>query len=157
RARGYAPDAVATLPTRQPVLAVGADLKSAVTLVVEGQALVSQHLGDLDDAESLRAFKETIADLLRMYDVPREDLIVVCDAHPEYASTRCAVELASRRLWIVQHHRAHVASVIAEREAWDTRVLGVSFDGTGYGDDGTIWGGELFAGSVRDGLDRVAY
>jgi hydrogenase maturation protein HypF len=157
RARGYAPEAVARLPVTRPILALGADLKSAITLVVEGQAFVSQHIGDLDDAQAMRAFQETIADLVRMYDVPWRELLVAFDAHPEYASARHALELPAGERQAVQHHRAHVASVIAEREAWDARVLGVSFDGAGYGDDGSIWGGELFAGSVAGGFARVAH
>ena len=97
-------------------------------------------------------FDETIDDLMAMYEVDRDELLVVHDAHPEYVSTTRARGPAAARAIAVQHHRAHVASVLAERGAWDKRVLGVSFDGTGYGDDGTIWGGELFAGSVARGL-----
>jgi hydrogenase maturation protein HypF len=157
RGRGYAPGAVAAMPTARPVLALGADLKNAVTLAVDGQAFVSQHIGDLDEYEAARAFEETIADFLEMYDVRREDLLVVHDAHPQYRSTACATGLGAGELVPVQHHRAHVASVLAERGAWDEPVIGLSLDGTGYGDDGAIWGGELFAGSIRDGLRRVAH
>lgn len=157
RARGYAPGAVAVIPIDRPVLAVGGDLKNTVTLVVEGQAFVGQHIGDLDDAQCLRAFRETIADLTSMYEIDWDELLVVHDAHPEYASTLAALAFPARETVAVQHHRAHIASVVAERGAWDTRVLGVAFDGTGYGDDGAIWGGELFAGSVRNGFERVAH
>ncbi len=157
RARGYAPGAVAAIPIDRPVLAVGGDLKNAITLVVRGQAFVSQHIGDLEHAQSLRAFRETIDDLASMYEVDLTEAIVAHDAHPEYASTFVAQSLSAGETRAVQHHRAHVASVIAESGAWDTRVLGIAFDGTGYGDDGTIWGGELFVGSVRDGFDRVAH
>ena len=157
RARGYAPDVVAVLPVERPVLAVGGDLKNTITLVVGGQAFVSQHIGDLDQEPCRRAFRETVDDLLRMYDVSDDELLVVHDAHPEYASTRAALDMSAMDRRAVQHHRAHVASVLAERSAWDTRVLGVAFDGTGYGDDGTIWGGELFAGSLRDGFERVGH
>lgn len=157
RARGYAPDAVAVIPTDRPVLAVGGDLKNTITLVVDGQAFVSQHIGDLDQEPCRRAFLETIDDLLRMYDVARDELLIVHDAHPEYASTLAALELPALERRVIQHHRAHVASVLAEQNAWDKQVLGVAFDGTGYGDDGTIWGGELFVGSVRDGFERVAH
>ena len=87
----------------------------------------------------------------------RDELLVVHDAHPQYASTLHAAELPAAEKRAVQHHRAHIASVLAERGAWDERVIGVSFDGTGYGDDGTIWGGEIFAGSVRAGFERVAH
>jgi hydrogenase maturation protein HypF len=157
RGRGYAPGAVAALPSARPVLAVGADLKSAVTLVVDGQAFMSQHIGDLDHYQAFRAFGETIRDLLAMYAVRADQLLVARDAHPQYRSTAFADELDASEERIVQHHRAHVASVVAERGPWDTRVIGVSFDGTGYGDDGTIWGGEIFVGSVDEGLDRVAH
>jgi hydrogenase maturation protein HypF len=150
RARGYAPGAVATLPTSRPVLALGADLKNTITLVVDGQAFMSQHIGDLEHYEAHKAFEATIDDLLRLYEVRETDLQVVCDAHPQYRSTRPGAST-------VQHHRAHIASVLAERGAWHERVLGVALDGTGYGDDGTIWGGELFVGSVAQGFDRVAH
>jgi hydrogenase maturation protein HypF len=157
RARGYAPNAVATFPTDRPILAIGADLKNAVTLVVEGQAFVSQHIGDLSHYESFSAFRETIQDLLSMYEIDSNELLVVHDAHPQYFSTGYATELPAADRFAVQHHRAHIASVLAERGAWGQRVLGVSFDGTGYGDDGTIWGGEIFAGSVSEGFARVAH
>lgn len=157
RSRGYAPGAVTTIPSDRSILAVGADLKNTIALVVHGQAFVSQHIGDLQDYPSLRAFQETIDDLTSMYEVDWNDLLVVCDAHPQYASAEHARSLPARSRGRIQHHRAHVASVLAERRAWDTRVIGASFDGTGYGDDGTIWGGEIFLGSVRDGFERVAH
>ena len=157
RSRGYAPGAVATLPVERPILAVGADLKNTITLVVQGQAFVSQHIGDLEHYEAFRAFQETIRDLVAMYEIGWEDILVVCDAHPEYRSTAHALQLPSSEKQAVQHHRAHVASVLAERGAWEKRVLGIGFDGTGYGDDGAIWGGEFFVGSLRSGFQRVAH
>jgi hydrogenase maturation protein HypF len=157
RGRGYAPGAVTTFPSHRPILAVGADLKNTITLVVEGQAFVSQHIGDLDHYEAFRAFQETIRDLLAMYEIELDDLLVVHDAHPQYASTAHALSLAARETRAVQHHRSHIASVLAERGAWEKRVMGVSFDGTGYGDDGTIWGGEIFCGSMREGFERAAH
>jgi hydrogenase maturation protein HypF len=157
RARGYAPGSVATFPTQRPILALGADLKNSITLVVDGQAFVSQHIGDLDHYEAFRAFQETIRDLLEMYEIKPDQLLVVHDAHPEYVSTMHALELDASEKRAVQHHRSHVASVLAERGAWGKRVIGVGFDGTGYGDDGTIWGGEIFSGSVRAGFERVAH
>ncbi len=157
RARGYAPGAVATLPTRHPILALGADLKNSITLVVDGQAFVSQHIGDLDHYQAFRAFEETVTDLISMYDVRWEDLMVAHDCHPQYASTEHAFRLPVARRCAVQHHRAHLASVLAERGEWEETVVGVSFDGTGYGDDGTIWGGEIFVGSVERGFERVAH
>lgn len=157
RSRGYAPAAVATIPIERALLAVGADLKNSVTLVVDGQAYMSQHVGDLDQYQASRSFEESIRDLLSMYAVQPSDLLVVHDSHPTYRSTTYALELDAAERRAVQHHRAHVASVLAERGAWSRRVLGISFDGTGYGDDGTIWGGEFFVGSIDRGLDRVAH
>ncbi|HEY6392799.1 MAG TPA: carbamoyltransferase HypF [Bryobacteraceae bacterium] len=157
RSRGYAPGAVARLPYSSPLLAVGADLKNTITLVVDGQAFVSQHIGDLDHFASLQSFRQTIRDLVSMYEVSWDNLLVVHDSHPQYASTTHARELPSPEKRIVQHHRAHIASVLAEREAWEERVVGVSFDGTGYGDDGSIWGGEFFAGSMAEGFRRVMH
>jgi hydrogenase maturation protein HypF len=157
RARGYAPCAAATFPTKRPILALGADLKNTITLVIDGQAFVSQHIGDLDHYESFCAFRETIHDLLAMYEIDSSELLVAHDGHPEYVSTLHAAEFPAAEKCAVQHHRAHIASVLAERNAWDKRIIGVSFDGTGYGDDATIWGGEIFAGSVREGFERVAH
>src|ERR1700690_3866656 len=157
RARGYAPSAVAVLPSKRPILALGADLKNTITLVIDGQAFVSQHIGDLEHYDAFRAFQETVSDLVAMYEVNWDELLVAIDGHPQYASTLYASELRVRRTVAVQHHRAHVASVLAERGEWEKRVLGVSFDGTGYGDDGSIWGGEIFVGSVKEGFERVAH
>jgi hydrogenase maturation protein HypF len=157
RARGYAPGAVASLPTERPILALGSDLKNTITLVVNGQAFVSQHIGDLDHYDSLRAFHQTIDDLVSMYEVRWDELLLVHDLHPQYFSTAHAAILNVPEKIAIQHHRAHVASVLAERGEFAKPVVGASFDGTGYGDDGTIWGGEIFVGSVREGFDRVAH
>jgi len=157
RSRGYAPGVAARLPIERPLLAVGADLKNTITLVVDGQAFVSQHIGDLDHFGSLQAFEQTIRDLVAMYEVSWDDLLVVHDLHPQYASTIHALGLPTPEKRAVQHHQAHVASVLAEKEAWEERVIGVSFDGTGYGDDGSIWGGEFFAGSLAEGFYRVLH
>lgn len=157
RARGYAPGAVAQLPISRPLLAVGADLKNTITLVVNGQAFMSQHIGDLDHFTAFRAFEETIQDLVSMYEVRWDELLVAHDAHPQYLSTSHAISLSAPQKIAVQHHRAHVVSVLAEMGQWTKPVVAVSFDGTGYGDDGTIWGGEIFAGTVQDGFERVAH
>jgi hydrogenase maturation protein HypF len=157
RSRGLAPGAVAKFPGTAPILAVGGDLKNAITLVVDGHAYGSQHIGDLSQLDSRRAFQETIQDLLAMYAITSVDLTVAHDRHPEYSSTIDAVEIEARRTVAVQHHRAHVASVLAERGAFEQWVVGVALDGTGYGDDGTIWGGEFFVGSIDAGFTRVAH
>jgi len=159
RARGYAPSAVVKLPTTRPILAVGADLKNAITLVVDGQAFVSQHIGDLEHYEAFQAFEQTIRDLVSMYEVNWNDLLIVHDLHRQYVSSNhsLALQQNGRQPLAIQHHRAHVASVLAERGEWDKRVLGVACDGTGFGDDGTIWGCEIFTGSLIDGFGRVAH
>jgi hydrogenase maturation protein HypF len=157
RARGYAPGAVTVFPAKRPILAVGADLKNTITLVVDGQAFVSQHIGDLEHFQSFQAFQQAIQDLVSMYEVRWDELLVVHDSHPQYASAAHAAALPSPQKQSVQHHRAHLASVLAEHGEWTKRVIGVSFDGTGYGDDGTIWGGEVFTGSLCEGFERVAH
>jgi hydrogenase maturation protein HypF len=118
---------------------------------------MSQHIGDLSHHASRQAFTATVHDFVGMYGLSLGDVTVAHDAHPQYVSTALAGELCGRTTVAVQHHRAHVASVLAERGELDRRVVGVVFDGTGWGDDGTIWGGEFFAGSVRGGFERVAH
>jgi hydrogenase maturation protein HypF len=157
RARGMAPGVAAHFPAHAPILAVGADLKNAPTLVIDGQAFVAQHVGDLEDHQARIAFDQALADLTTLYDVDPGNLVVAHDAHPEYLTTARALALPAARCLAVQHHRAHIASVAAERGDFDTRVIGVAFDGTGYGDDGSIWGGELFVGSVAEGFSRTAH
>ena len=157
RSRGYAPSAVAMVPTDRPILAVGPDLKNTITLVVDSQAFVSQHIGDLSHYDALRAFRETIQDLISMYAVSWEDVLLAHDAHPQYASTVHALELPAKQKRAIQHHRAHIASVLAEHGEWNKRIIGISFDGTGYGDDESIWGGEIFVGSVAEDFERVAH
>ena len=156
RARGYAPQAVARVPAARSILATGGDLKNAVALAVDGQVFVSQHVGDLEHHSARVAFESAIDDLCAIYGVRAADCVLACDAHPEYVSSRHA-ETLSDDVVRVQHHRAHVASVLAERCAWDDEVVAFAFDGTGYGDDGSIWGGEAFTGSVRHGFTRVAH
>lgn len=157
RARGYAPASVCRLPVERPILALGADLKNCVALAIEGEVLVSQHLGDLDDYETRLAFEQTVRDLLSMYDVDVAQLAIAHDLHPQFQSTRFSQALPAACRVAVQHHHAHIASVLAEHSLFDERVVGVAFDGTGYGADRTIWGGEFFTGSLRDGFQRRAW
>ena len=154
RSRGYAPATICRLPTTEPILALGADLKNAIALVVDGEVLVSQHIGDLGDYQAQVALEETVRDLLAMYELKPEDLTVVHDLHSQYVSTRLAQSLPARRTIAVQHHQAHIASVMAEHDLLGEPVVGIALDGTGYGLDGTIWGGEFFVGSVRQGFER---
>lgn len=157
RARGYAPAPVLrSARFERPLLALGAELKSSVALAVGGAAYVSQHLGDLSDLDSFTAFQETVFDLCAMYRVDARRVRLVHDQHPAYPSSRFAAELGGERV-AVQHHAAHVASVVAEHGGWVTPVLGFAFDGAGLGDDGGVWGGEVFHGSLETGLRRVAH
>ncbi|MFA6457260.1 MAG: Sua5/YciO/YrdC/YwlC family protein, partial [Bacteroidota bacterium] len=141
RARGLAP-----LPFRLDVtparsmLAVGGQLKNAIAMNVGNAVFVSQHIGDLETEQAYAAFQSTIGDFQRIYEVTPS--LVVADKHPEYLSSKYASELDIPILRI-QHHAAHVYSCMAENHLRDN-VFGVSWDGTGYGDDGVIWGGEFF-------------
>jgi hydrogenase maturation protein HypF len=144
RARGYAPLPVVTAHELRPVLAVGGHLKNTVAIAIGRDVFLSQHVGDLDTAESRRAFERAIDDLCRLYRFKPE--AVACDLHPDYASTRWAIE-SGLPVRPVQHHQAHVAACAAENGI-ENDYLGVSWDGTGLGLDGTIWGGEFFR--VRD-------
>jgi hydrogenase maturation protein HypF len=157
RARGLAP-----LPIPLPndrgvvVLATGGELKNTFCLSRDGQAIVSQHSGDLGDAANLAHFETTIS--LYEHLFRSEPELVACDAHPDYMSTQYAHERfrSYGAVQQVQHHRAHVASCLAENGC-DEMAVGVALDGTGYGDDGHIWGAEFFTGSLSAGFERAAH
>jgi hydrogenase maturation protein HypF len=140
RARGFAPRPVrlGSAPLR-PILAVGAHQKSAVALLVGANAVISQHLGDLATRQSLEAFEQAVGSLRELYPgtVPE----IACDLHPGYFSTQFARDQGGR-VRPVQHHYAHVASCMAEH-GLEGEILGVAWDGTGFGTDGTSWGGEF--------------
>jgi hydrogenase maturation protein HypF len=137
--RGCAPVSVKLTGSVPPLLAVGAHLKSTIAITVGNQAFVSQHIGDLETAEAHRAFRRAIRDFESLYrTVPDR---IACDLHPDFLSTKNAAEYGLP-LAPVQHHHAHVASCMAEH-GLEGPVLGVAWDGSGYGPDGTIWGGEF--------------
>jgi len=151
RARGYAPLPIPLrIDAAQPLLAVGAHLKNAVATKVGSSIFLSQHIGDLETKEASDAFRKVVDDIQRLYDT--KPAAVVCDLHPDYLSTRYARELPIP-VYTVQHHYAHVASCMAENEL-EGQVLGVSWDGTGYGLDGTIWGGEFLL-TTDNSFNRV--
>lgn len=152
RARGFAPLPVETGGPSQTVLALGAQQKSTVALSAHGRCFLSQHIGDLETPRALEAFERATGDLPALYDLQPSQ--VACDLHPDYVSTRCA-ERRHRRPIRVQHHHAHVVSCMAENGLEGT-VLGVCWDGTGYGTDGTVWGGEFLRCS-RAEFVRVAH
>jgi hydrogenase maturation protein HypF len=154
RARGFAPLPF-KLPVASPVplLAVGPHLKNTFTLVHGDQAWVSPHIGDLENLEGLEHFRRTLAVYRRLFRIEAE--AVVHDLHPAYLSTRLATELRLPVTLAVQHHHAHIAAVMAEHG--ETRpVIGVAFDGTGYGLDGAVWGAEILAGDLA-GFRRLGH
>jgi len=178
RARGYAPlpitlNAQRSTLNAQPILAVGAHLKNAIALSVGNQVFISQHIGDLETEQAHSAFRRVIADFEKLYEaVPQ---IIAADLHPDYLSTKFALERRAppRRelektndqhaesetgapiVMQVQHHIAHVLSCMAENEIAPP-ALGVSWDGTGYGLDGTVWGGEFFL-VTDESVERIAH
>ena len=139
RARGYAPLPVAVRKPLPGILAVGGHLKNTVALSLERNVFISQHIGDLENDEALEAFHSVIESLCGLYK--SEPARLASDLHPDYLSTRYA-RSQGRPVVAVQHHYAHVCACMAENEL-EGRVLGVSWDGTGYGADGTVWGGEF--------------
>ncbi|HTS38146.1 MAG TPA: carbamoyltransferase HypF [Candidatus Solibacter sp.] len=152
RARGYAPLGVHVNRNLSPVLAVGGHLKNTVAIAVGQNVFLSQHIGDLDTVEARVAFERATDDLCRLYSFKPE--AIACDLHPDYASTQWA-ERSGLPLIRVQHHQAHVAACAAENHV-EGAYLGVSWDGTGYGLDGSIWGGEFFY--VDSGrFERIAH
>lgn len=140
RARGFAPLPILLRQPQPSVLALGAHLKNTVALRVERNVFISQHIGDLSTQPAYDAFARSVADLPFLYEAKPE--LIAHDLHPEYLSTKFAAQLAAPKVG-VQHHWAHIASCMAENEI-DPPLLGVAWDGTGYGIDGTIWGGEFF-------------
>ncbi len=157
RSRGYAPQPI-TLRSRAaaPILAAGPQLKATFALARGPYAFISHHIGDLDELATVRAYATAIQHYERMLRLRPE--LIVHDLHPDYASTRYALTRAHEQglpVIGVQHHHAHVASCLADNEH-DGPVLGVAFDGTGYGHDGAIWGGELLLGDAR-AVQRFAH
>lgn len=158
RSRGYAPLPVDLPRPVGPVLAVGGELKTTLCLAMAKRAWLSQHIGDTQQLETLELLARTAGTLAELTRVTPE--VVACDAHPGYLSASWARREAARLgvpVRTVQHHHAHLGALLAEwRIPPDEPVLGFVFDGTGYGTDGTIWGGELLLGSY-DGVDRVGH
>lgn len=145
RARGYAPQPIRTAFPLRRILACGAELKNTFCLTRDHYAFVSQHIGDLENSETLEHFEATVKLYERLFRIAPE--IIACDLHPDYLATRYAQVRAKEGLPLfpVQHHHAHIASCLADND-WSPergRVIGVALDGTGLGQDGRIWGGEF--------------
>ncbi len=152
RSRGYAPLPLHLKQEMPRVLALGGQLKSTVALSLGNDIFISQHIGDLEAKESRQAFGKIAGDLQNLYQVAPE--FAACDLHPDYFSSRFAQQTGVRTV-PVQHHYAHVLACMAENEL-DAPVLGISWDGTGYGTDGTIWGGEFLLVNAT-GFTRAAH
>ena len=153
RARGLAPLPLRLpVPSPVPLVAVGPDLKNTFTLVDGARAYVSQHIGDLDSLETITHFRDTLHRFEQLFQIAPS--VAVRDLHPGYLSTRIAGELGLARTIAVQHHHAHIAAVLAERGETGP-VIGLAFDGTGYGDDGNIWGAEVLLADLT-GYRRLA-
>ena len=153
RSRGYAPVPIDLGAPVAQVLACGGELKNVFCLTKEHYAILSQHIGDLENLETMQAFEQTLADMTRFFRVTPQ--AVAHDLHPQYLSTRYALALEGVEKIGVQHHYAHIASCMADNRL-DSPVIGVAFDGTGYGTDGKIWGGEILVCDFT-GFERAAH
>ena len=153
RSRGYAPQTMDLGRAVPELLACGGELKNAFCLTKGRHAILSQHIGDLENYETMQFFEETLANLKKLFRV--NPCAVAYDLHPQYLSTRYALSIPNVPNFGVQHHHAHIASCMAENSLTG-EVIGVAFDGTGYGTDGTIWGGEFLTGGYA-GFARRAH
>jgi hydrogenase maturation protein HypF len=156
RARGYAPTPINLPPgfkAAPNILAMGSELKNTFCLLRDGHAILSQHLGDLENAAAFNAYKDTLNLYLNLFE--HKPVAIAIDQHPEYLSTKLGKELAAAnqlKLHNIQHHHAHIAACMAENGIpLDTPpVLGIALDGLGYGEDGTLWGGEFLLADYRE-------
>jgi hydrogenase maturation protein HypF len=153
RSRGYVPAPIFLKEELPAVLAVGGELKNTICLTRGSEAFLSQHIGDLENLESYRFFESTVAGMKRILEV--EPKLLAYDLHPDYFSTRWALAQVGMERVGVQHHHAHIASCMAENHL-EGKVIGLALDGTGYGLDGKIWGGEVLVCDYR-GFERLAH
>ncbi len=153
RSRGYVPFPVKLPFEAAPILAVGGELKSTFCLAKAEYAYMSQHIGDMENLETVEAFEEAVVHFQHVFRTWPER--IACDMHPRYLSTQWALRQEDVPIVQVQHHHAHIASVMAEHRLDGSKpVIGFSFDGTGYGPDGAVWGGEVLVADYR-GFERV--
>ena len=153
RSRGYVPRALPVKSTGPTILGVGAELKNTICLLQDNQAVLSQHIGDLKNLEAYEAFQQAIEHLLLLFEARPE--LIVHDLHPQYLSSRWAVEQKKIPFLAVQHHHAHLAACLAENRETGP-AIGLIMDGTGYGNDSTIWGGEVLIGDAQN-FSRYAH
>ncbi|MFA5553534.1 MAG: carbamoyltransferase HypF [Phycisphaerae bacterium] len=148
RARGYVPTPIiAKTVSQKDILATGSDLKNTFSYVKSNQLIVSEHIGDMEDASVYRHYVKSINHLEKLFEV--EPQIIACDLHPGYFSSQYAGSLKNAKFVKIQHHWAHIASVLAEYEL-DEKVIGLECDGTGYGTDGAVWGCECLIADLEN-------
>jgi len=153
RSRGFVPVPVAIERDSEPILAVGGELRNTICVVRGSEAFLSQHIGDLENLESYKFFGEAVEHLQRILEV--QPKVIAYDLHPDYFSTKWALGQQGVQLIGVQHHHAHIAACMAENHL-DGKVIGIALDGTGYGTDGAIWGGEVLLADYS-GFERAAH
>ncbi len=146
RSRGYAPNYFdAPINTSEKIMALGADLKSSIAFYPNQYVYISQYLGNLENYEVYNRFSDMVNSFIQLFE--QQPQVILVDKHPLYHSSKYGKEFAQKneiKLIKIQHHKAHFAAILGEHNLFDKKVLGVVFDGTGYGDDDTIWGGEFF-------------
>jgi hydrogenase maturation protein HypF len=153
RSRGFSPRPIILSKEGPSVLAVGGHLKNTVCITRGNLAFISQHIGDLENLKTLKTFEHTIDHLLKIFEI--NPTHVIHDLHPEYLSTKWVQEKAKVPMSAVQHHYAHILSVMAEHSIEDD-IIGIALDGTGFGEDGAIWGGEVMICNINS-FKRVAH
>lgn len=157
RARGYAPLPVYLQYPVPPLLAVGGHIKNTIAVTAANQVFMSQHIGDLGTTQAYDSFTKTIESFTRLYGiVDEENRPIIHDSHPDYVSTYFADDCKNCNSYLVQHHYAHILSCMAENDILDNSVLGVAWDGSGYGEDDTLWGGEFLHITDAD-YKRIAH
>lgn len=154
RARGYAPDPIKININLKPTLSLGGELKNTFSLGYKNYVFMSPHIGDLKDKDTLQVYEDTIFEFIKLFKINPE--ILVCDLHPQYLSTQFGEKFKNLlEVKYIQHHKAHAYSLLLDREIKDLSLI-FAFDGTGFGEDEKIWGGEVFLGDL-EGLKRVAH
>jgi hydrogenase maturation protein HypF len=153
RSRGFVPVPVPLEHESVPILAAGGELKNTICIIRGSEAFLSQHIGDLENLESYGFFREAVEHLQRILEVHPK--VIAYDLHPDYFSTKWALSQEGVQLIGVQHHHAHIASCMAENHL-DGKVIGIALDGTGYGTDGAVWGGEVLLADYND-FERAAH
>jgi hydrogenase maturation protein HypF len=153
RSRGYAPSPVRTGFNTEGIIAFGAELTNCFCVGKSDKAFLSQHIGDLQSLETTIFYEKTIAQFIKLFRI--KPSLIAADMHPDYISTRTGLNFSSLPMVMVQHHHAHIASCMTEHRL-DEKVIGVAFDGTGYGTDGNIWGSEFMVCDLND-FERITH